>query len=128
MNKKTAFFLSLLLTYSLHAQQTVDQKAEELLSKMTLQEKIGQMNQYNGLWNFTGPTPDGGDQKIKYEHLANGLVGSMLNVRGVEQVRAVQKIAVEESRLGIPLLFGFDLIHGYKTVSPFLLRRLQVGI
>lgn len=118
MNKKTAFFLSLLLTYSLHAQQTVDQKAEELLSKMTLQEKIGQMNQYNGFWNFTGPTPDGGDQKIKYEHLANGLVGSMLNVRGVEQVRAVQKIAVEESRLGIPLLFGFDLIHGYKTVFP----------
>ena len=85
---------------------------------MTLEEKIGQMNQYNGFWNFTGPSPQGGDAKVKYDHLRKGLVGSMLNVRGVKDVRSVQKIAVEESRLGIPLIFGFDLIHGYKTVFP----------
>ena len=114
----TRFVFCLLITLTTSAQQTLDQKVEALLSKMTLQEKIGQMNQYNGFWNFTGPSPDGGDQKIKYDHLANGLVGSMLNVRGVKEVRAVQKIAVEKSRLGIPLIFGFDLIHGYQSVFP----------
>ena len=112
------FFLVLFINFSLTAQQSIDSKVADLLSKMTLEEKIGQMNQYNGFWNFTGPSPEGGDAKVKYEHLRKGLVGSMLNVRGVKDVRSVQKIAVEESRLGIPLLFGFDLIHGYKTVFP----------
>ena len=97
---------------------SLDVKVAELLAKMTLEEKIGQMNQYNGFWNVTGPTPEGGDAKKKYEHLKKGWVGSMLNVRGVEDVRAVQKIAVEETRLGIPLIIGFDVIHGYKTISP----------
>jgi len=94
------------------------QEAYDLLSKMTLKEKIGQMNQYNGFWDFTGPTPEGGAASKKYEHLRSGMVGSMLNVRGVENVRAVQKIAVEETRLGIPLIIGFDVIHGYKTMAP----------
>ncbi|MCH1539670.1 MAG: beta-glucosidase BglX [Flavobacteriaceae bacterium] len=95
-----------------------EQKVETLLAKMTLKEKIGQMNQYNGFWNVTGPVPDGGDAQVKYNHLAEGYVGSMLNVRGVKEVREVQKVAVEKSRLGIPLIIGFDLIHGYKTISP----------
>ena len=60
-----------------------DKKAEVLLSKMTLEEKIGQMNQYNGFWDFTGPSPKGGDAEKKYQDLKNGFVGSMLNVRGV---------------------------------------------
>lgn len=85
---------------------------------MTIQEKIGQMNQYNGFTNFTGPAPEGGDEKNKYDNIKNGLVGSMLNVRGVDEVRAVQRLAVEESRLGIPIIFGFDAIHGYKTTFP----------
>ena len=100
------------------AQQTIDKKVDDLLSKMTLKEKIGQMNQYNGFWNVTGPVPKGGDSKVKYDHLANGWVGSMLNITGVREVREVQKIAIENSRLGIPLIIGFDLIHGYKTVFP----------
>ena len=112
------FSLFLVSNLSLNAQQSIDNKVAELLSKMTLEEKIGQMNQYNGFWNFTGPSPQGGDAKVKYDHLRKGLVGSMLNVRGVKDVRSVQKIAVDESRLGIPLIFGFDLIHGYKTVFP----------
>ncbi|SFZ91847.1 beta-glucosidase [Flaviramulus basaltis] len=97
---------------------SIDAKVEQLLSKMTLEEKVGQMNQYNGFWNVTGPTPSTGDAAKKYEHLRKGYVGSMLNVRGVAEVRAVQKIAVEETRLGIPLIIGFDVIHGYKTLSP----------
>jgi len=96
----------------------IDQKVDSLLSIMTLEEKIGQMNQYNGFWNVTGPVPANGDAAKKYDHLRKGWVGSMLNVRGVEEVRAVQKIAVEETRLGIPLIIAFDLIHGYKTMSP----------
>lgn len=96
----------------------IDAKVEELLGRMTLEEKIGQMNQYNGFWDVTGPVPAEGDAKKKYEHLRKGLVGSMINVRGTAQVRAVQKIAVEETRLGIPLIIGFDLIHGYETVVP----------
>ena len=96
----------------------ISRKVDSLLSIMTLEEKVGQMNQYNGFWEVTGPAPEGGSAEEKYEHLRSGLVGSMLTVRGVDQVRAVQKIVVEETRLGIPLIIGFDVIHGYKTLSP----------
>ena len=97
--------------------EKVNKKVDSLLSLMTLEEKIGQMNQYNGFWDLTGPAPKDGAAAKKYEHLRKGFVGSMLNVRGVKEVTKVQKIAVEESRLGIPLIIGFDVIHGYKTVS-----------
>ncbi len=97
---------------------TIDQKVDSLLSIMTLKEKIGQMNQYNGFWNATGPVPSGGDAEKKYKDLEAGLIGSMLNVRGVKEVRAIQKLAVEKTRLGIPLIIGFDVIHGYKTIAP----------
>ena len=100
------------------SQKDYSKDVESLLEKMTLNEKIGQMNQYNGFYDATGPSPILGDAKKKYNDLKNGLVGSMLNVRGVKDVRAFQKIAVEETRLGIPLIFGFDLIHGYKTIAP----------
>lgn len=96
----------------------IEVKVDSLISIMTLEEKIGQMNQYNGFWDATGPSPKKGDASNKYKHLETGLVGSMLNVRGVKNVRAVQKIAVEKTRLGIPLIIGFDVIHGYKTLSP----------
>ena len=97
---------------------SLDEKVDSLLSKMTLDEKIGQMNQYNGFWDVTGPVPNEGNAKKKYDDLANGLIGSMLNVRGAKEVRAVQNIAINDSRLGIPLIIGFDLIHGYQTISP----------
>ncbi|PRX54116.1 beta-glucosidase BglX [Flagellimonas meridianipacifica] len=99
-------------------EKTIDQKVESLLQQMTLEEKVGQMNQYNGFWDATGPAPQGGNAAIKYEHLKKGWVGSMLNVTGTEETRKLQKLVVEESRLGIPLLFGFDVIHGYKTLAP----------
>nr|WP_315150465.1 beta-glucosidase BglX [uncultured Flavobacterium sp.] len=97
---------------------SLDKKVETLLKKMTLEEKVGQLNQYNGFWDVTGPTPKEGLAAKKFEDLKKGLVGSMLNVKGVKDVKALQKIAVEQTRLGIPLLFGFDVIHGYKTISP----------
>jgi len=98
---------------------SIERRVDSLLKLMTLDEKIGQMNQYNGFWDATGPVPKSDEQAaLKYEHLKKGLVGSMLNVKGVKQVKALQKIAVEETRLGIPLIFGFDVIHGYKTIGP----------
>ncbi len=96
----------------------IDDKVNALLAKMTLAEKVGQMNQYNGFWEITGPVPKEGNAKMKYEHLKMGLVGSVLNVKGSENVRKLQEIVVKQSRLGIPLIFGFDVIHGQKTISP----------
>jgi beta-glucosidase len=66
---------------------SVDQKVEKLLDQMTLEEKIGQMNQYNGFWDFTGPAPTEGKAAKKMENLKKGLVGSMLNVRGVKETK-----------------------------------------
>ncbi|MFE3866701.1 beta-glucosidase BglX [Flavobacterium sp. LS2P90] len=96
----------------------LERKVDSVLNLMTLEEKVGQLNQYNGFWEITGPTPKDGQAAKKYDDLKKGFVGSMLNVKGVKDVKALQKIAVEGTRLGIPLLFGFDVIHGYKTISP----------
>lgn len=96
----------------------IDAKVTELMAQMTLEEKIGQMNLYNGFWEVTGPAPSEGDAAKKYEHLKEGSVGGMLNIHGAENVRTTQELAVNESRLGIPLIFGFDVIHGYKTIAP----------
>ncbi|PWL38295.1 beta-glucosidase BglX [Flagellimonas aquimarina] len=99
-------------------EKSIEKNIDSLLQQMTLEEKVGQMNQYNGFWDVTGPAPKGGNAEIKYEHLKKGLVGSMLNVVGTEEVRKLQKLVVEETRLGIPLIFGYDVIHGYKTLAP----------
>ena len=103
---------------SLLKNNLLKKRVDSVLRLMTLEEKVGQLNQYNGFWDITGPTPKEGQAAKKYEDLKKGLVGSMLNVKGVKDVKALQKIAVEQTRLGIPLLFGFDVIHGYKTISP----------
>lgn len=123
MNKFLIVGLTLLL--SLYACQgnekvsdSIDKKVENLLSQMTLEEKVGQMNQYTGFYDMTGPAPSEGYEKIKLGHIKTGLVGSMLNVRGAENVKKMQQLAVDSSRLGIPIIFGFDVIHGHKTLSP----------
>ena len=89
-------------------------RVEELLKQMTLEEKIGQLNQYSA-GQPTGP----GTHRDSYETMiAAGQVGSLLNVTRAEQVNAYQRIAVERSRLHIPLLFGLDVIHGFRTIFP----------
>lgn len=84
---------------------------------MTLEEKVGQLVQYNGSWDLTGPASELGN-KQKEENLKKGMVGSMLNVLSVEATKEAQKMVMENSRLGIPLMFGYDVIHGYKTIFP----------
>ncbi|MCC5927944.1 MAG: beta-glucosidase BglX [Cyclobacteriaceae bacterium] len=89
-------------------------KADSVLALMTLEEKIGQLNLPAGGDITTGQaTSTGLGQKIK-----EGKVGGMFNLKGVEKIREAQRVAVEESRLGIPLIFGMDVIHGYETLFP----------
>jgi beta-glucosidase len=96
------------------AQTKIDRRVDSVLRLMTLEEKVGQLNQYTADGLATGPVS--GDDR-KDEQLRQGKVGSMLNVKGVKDTRAVQTIALQ-SRLRIPLLFGQDVIHGYKTTFP----------
>ncbi len=97
--------------------KTIEQKVDSVLALMTLQEKIGQMNQYASSWDVTGPPSNVSDNE-KLEILKNGGVGSMLNVLSVKATREAQKLVMENSRLKIPLIFGYDVIHGYKTIFP----------
>ncbi len=112
-------YIFLVCTFRLDAQvKPFETRIDSFLRVMTLEEKIGQMNQYNGFWDITGPVPTAGDAALKYANLEKGLVGSMLNIRGADQVRKMQALALSGSRLGIPLIFGMDVIHGYKTIFP----------
>jgi beta-glucosidase len=96
----------------------IESRIDELLGRMTLDEKVGQMNQYASFHDMTGPAPEEGSAQARYEQIGKGLVGSMLNVLGAEATRRAQELAVENSRLGVPLIFGYDVIHGYRTVFP----------
>ncbi|RJT00221.1 beta-glucosidase BglX [Halococcus sp. IIIV-5B] len=93
---------------------TADDRIETLLGELTLAEKVGQLNQLNGT-DQTGPAV--GEVDLDTE-IAAGAVGSVLNVDGMAARERYQRLAVEESRLGIPLLFGFDVVHGYETILP----------
>jgi beta-glucosidase len=95
-----------------------EKKIDDLLGRMTLDEKIGQLNQYSSTFNLVGPAPASGKNLDFYEQIKRGQVGSMLNVVGAEATRKAQQLAVENSRLHIPLLFGHDVIHGYRTMFP----------
>jgi len=103
----TVFFVRTDFSQSSTKYQSADieKKVADLLSKMTLDEKIGQLVQFSG---------DSG----RAELVRKGKVGSFLNVRGANEVNMIQKVAVEESRLGIPLIMGNDVIHGYNTTFP----------
>ena len=86
----------------------------ELMSKMTVQEKIGQLNLLPSGDIQTGIS----ENSSVSEAIRNGRLGAILNLKGVDNIQKVQQMAVEESRLGIPLIFGMDVIHGYETIFP----------
>lgn len=94
---------------SLHSQtmsvQEIEKQIDRLIEKMTIDEKIGQMNQRNGT--------DGREDAAR-----KGLIGSILNEADTDKINKIQRIAVEESRLGIPILIGRDVIHGFRTIFP----------
>lgn len=92
----------------------IEAKVDSVLSLMTLEEKIGQMTLYTSDFDQTGPTMREGYK----EDIRNGSVGAIFNAYGAAYNRELQKMAVEETRLGIPLLFGYDVIHGHKTIFP----------
>jgi len=114
MKKIITLALLFLSFFAFSQQQTIDQKVEILLKKMTLEEKIGQLNQYTGDNAATGPITINSNKKSE---IKKGLIGSMLNIMGTQYTRQYQDLAMQ-SRLKIPLLFGLDVIHGYKTTFP----------
>lgn len=96
--------------------KNIEQRADSVLALMTLEEKVGQLVQYSGNWSTGAETwrpKEGSDELVR-----EGKIGSFLNVVGAEQTKKIQKIAVEESRLKIPLIFGLDVIHGYRSTFP----------
>ena len=96
--------------------ENIEQKVDSVLNLMNLEEKIGQMVQYAAGGDLTGPKSSQGN-KTKAAKIKKGLVGSLLNVVSVKEVREAQELAMQ-SRLKIPLIFGYDVIHGFKTMFP----------
>lgn len=110
MNKNIIFFLFFFCILSINAQQhDVEKRVDELLSRMTLEEKIGQMNQLNY---------SKGERVSLTSRVERGEVGSLLNITDPIAINEIQKAAMEKSRLGIPLIIGRDIIHGFKTIFP----------
>lgn len=89
-------------------------KVDSLMKVMTLDEKIGQLVLFTSDWSVTGPSMREG----YLEDIRQGRCGALLNAHTADFTRSVQRVAVEETRLGIPILFGFDVIHGFKTIFP----------
>ena len=125
-NKLPLLIFVLLAMWSCNTTKNKSQKPYEakmetfldsLIQVMTLDEKIGQTVLFSAGWDVTGPTLD----KNYVAYLKGGMLGALFNVNSAKGSRAFQKIAVEETRLGIPLLFGYDVIHGYKTIFPISL-------
>ena len=116
-----AFSLSALMTTAMPGKNNpkdtpreMDKFVTELMKKMTVEEKIGQLN-----LPVTGEITTGQAQSSDVaKKIEQGLVGGLFNLKGVDKIRDVQKLAVEKSRLGIPLLFGMDVVHGYETIFP----------
>ncbi len=115
MNRyKYITFFIFFLTVTISRSQNYEAKVDSLMALMTLQEKIGQTVMYGGSWDQTGPIVGANNGKL----IREGNMGGMLNAFTVKGTRDLQTIAVEDSRLGIPLLFGYDVIHGHRTIFP----------
>ncbi|MFA7227943.1 MAG: beta-glucosidase BglX [Melioribacteraceae bacterium] len=114
MKKYLLFFL--ICTISFAQKKTIEQRVDSVLTLMTLDEKVGQLVQFTG--GFDTGTQTSKPREGHIELIRLGKIGSMLNVFGAEQTGKIQKIALEETRLKIPLLFGLDVIHGFRTTFP----------
>lgn len=99
---------------SFSGDKNIERRVDSVLQLMTLEEKVGQMAQYSCNWDITGPIMT--DDFEPY--LKKGLVGSIFNAYTVDGVRKLQEMALAESRLKIPVLFGYDVIHGFRTIFP----------
>ena len=97
--------------------KAVSPKVDSLLNVMTLDEKIGQMVLFTSDWDVTGPTIREG----YLDDIRQGRCGNVFNAYTTDYIRELQRVAVDESRLGIPLLFGYDVVHGHKTIFPIAL-------
>lgn len=94
--------------------KTIEHRVDSVLKLMTVEEKIGQMTQYSADWDITGPV-----MKSDWEtYLKKGLVGSIFNAVTVDGVRKLQEMALSQSRLKIPVLFAYDVVHGFRTIFP----------
>lgn len=109
-----ASLVTLLPLQSKSQNVTIEHRVDSVLNLMTISEKVGQLNQYSGFWEATGPITEQGN---KLEQIRNGRLGSMLNITGIDHTRQIQEMALQ-SRLKIPLLFGQDVVHGYRTTFP----------
>lgn len=114
--KKILYLIAILCCVGcMSSKDATDKRIDELMSRMTLTEKIAQMNELSGHERPTGTLVQ---TSPLAERVRRGEVGVVLNVTGVEETRELQRIAVEETRLGIPLIFALDVIHGYRTITP----------
>ena len=93
-------------------------RIDALLARMTVDEKVGQLHQLSNTFDTTGPVPEKPAELARYEQIRTGRAGSVLNVGGTAAVHRIQQLAVEGSRLHIPMIFGYDVIHGYRTIFP----------
>lgn len=111
-------FILLIFIYSISFAQkkTIEQRVDSVLALMNLEEKVGQLVQYSGGWD-TG-TQTSRPREGHVELIRKGKIGSVLNVFGADETKKIQKVAVEESRLKIPLIFGLDVIHGFRATFP----------
>ena len=119
MRTSPLFVLLLMLTSAFHnasvtAVDPLDRKIDSLLSLMTVEEKVGQLTLYTSDWDVTGPTIRAGYQA----DIKAGRVGAIFNAFTATYTRDLQKLAVEGTRLHIPLIFGYDVIHGHRTIFP----------
>ncbi len=96
----------------------IDVRVDSVLALMTLEEKNGQLNQYSVGEEMTGPGEKEGQSEIRFQQLLNGEVGSVLNLLCAENTRKLQKLVMDSTRMKIPLIFAYDVIHGYKTIFP----------
>ncbi|MCB0668910.1 MAG: glycoside hydrolase family 3 C-terminal domain-containing protein [Saprospiraceae bacterium] len=108
------FSLIFSLIISLNGQSWTEAQIDSLIDQMTIEEKIGQLTLFTSDWATTGPTI----RENYLEDIRSGKAGNIFNAHTAAYNERLQKVAVEESRLGIPLLFGYDVIHGYKTIFP----------